>query len=150
MDYVRDFSINDVKVTFFTLGENEEQRQFYKSTPKLMDLWAFPLMGVEGLELAKSLVLKNRVRSRDLYDLMALMDTQGYALESLLNHLNKYLVSNDLEYYRAVLTGKIPLDRDDEGLLAVDVQVGVDQIYQFFKKIFKEHDLALADRLLNS
>ena len=150
LDYVRDFSINDVKVTFFTLGENEEQRQFYKSTPKLMDLWAFPLMGAEGLELAKSLVLKNRVRSRDLYDLMALMDTQGYALESLLNHLNKYLVSNDLEYYRAVLTGKIPLDRDDEGLLAVDVQVGVDQIYQFFKKIFKEHDLALADRLLNS
>jgi len=59
-------------------------------------------------------------------------------------------VSNDLEYYRAVLTGKIPLDRDDEGLLAVDVQVGVDQIYQFFKKIFKEHDLELADRLLNS
>lgn len=150
LDYARDLSIDDVKVTFFTLGENEQQRQFYKSTPKITDLWTFPLMGQEGLKLAKSLVLKNRVRSRDLFDLMVLMDSQGYTLDLFFNYLNQYLLNSDTEYYRAVLTGKIPLDRDDEGLLAVDVQIGVDQIYQFFKKLFKEHDLELADRLLNS
>jgi hypothetical protein len=48
------------------------------------------------------------------------------------------------------MTGKIPLDREDEGLLAVDVQVSVDQIYQFFKQQFKSYDLEVADRLLNS
>ncbi len=150
LDYARDFSIDDVKVTFFTLGEGEQQSQFYKSTPKIKDLWAFPLMGMEGLRVTKSLVLKNRVRSRDLFDLMVLMDSQGYTLDLFFNNLNQYLLISDTEYYRAVLTGKIPLDRDDEGLLAVDVQIGVDQIYQFFKKLFKEHDLELADRLLNS
>jgi predicted nucleotidyltransferase component of viral defense system len=150
LDYARDFSIDDVKVTFFTLGENEQQRQFYKSTPKIADLWAFPLMGLEGLQLAKSLVLKNRVRSRDLFDLMVLMDTQGYTLDLFFNHLNQYLLNSDVEYYRAVMTGKIPLDREDEGLLAVDVQVSVDQIYQFFKQQFKSYDLEVADRLLNS
>ena len=150
LDYARDFSIDDVKVTFFTLGENEQQRQFYKSTPKIADLWAFPLMGLEGLQLAKSLVLKNRVRSRDLFDLMVLINTQGYTLDLFFNHLNQYLLNSDVEYYRAVMTGKIPLDRDDEGLLAVDVQVSVDQIYQFFKQQFKSYDLEIAARLLNS
>ena len=150
LDYARDFSIDDVKVTFFTLGENEQQRQFYKSTPKIADLWAFPLMGLEGLQLAKSLVLKNRVRSRDLFDLMVLMDTQGYTLDLFFNHLNQYLLNSDVEYYRAVMTGKIPLDRDDEGLLAVDVHVSLDQIYEFFKQQFKSYDLEVAARLLNS
>jgi predicted nucleotidyltransferase component of viral defense system len=150
LDYARDLSIDDVKVTFFTLGENEQQRQFYKITPKITDLWAFPLMGLEGLKLAKSLVLKNRVRSRDLFDLMVLMDKQGHALDLFFNHLNQYLLNSDVEYYRAVMTGKLPLDRDDEGLLAVDVQVSVDQIYEFFKQQFKSYDLEVAAKLLNS
>jgi hypothetical protein len=78
------------------------------------------------------------------------MDTQGYTLDLFFNHLNQYLLNSDVEYYRAVMTGKIPLDREDEGLLAVDVQVSVDQIYQFFKQQFKSYDLEVADRLLNS
>ena len=149
LDYVRDFNINQVKVTFLTLGESAKQQVFYKAAPKINQSWVFPLLGTDGLEVAKTLVMKNRVRSRDLYDLMILMRDHGYTLNSLINNLQTYLLNDDLEYYRAVLTGRIPLDRDDEGLLPVNVDVTIDQIYQFFKQQFKFYDLDLATKLLN-
>ena len=111
--------------------------------------WVFPLLGTAGISVAKTLVMKNRVRSRDLYDLMILMRDHGYTLESLIDNLKTYLLNDDFEYYRAVLTGKIPLDRDDEGLLPVDVNVTIDQIYQFFKQQLKSYDLKVASILLN-
>lgn len=149
LDYVRDFNINQVKVTFLTLGESAKQQVFYKAAPKINKCWVFPLLRTDGLEVAKTLVMKNRVRSRDLYDLMILMRDHGYTLNSLINNLQTYLLNNDLEYYRAVLTGRIPLDRDDEGLLPVSVDVTIDQIYQFFKQQFKSYDLELATILFN-
>ncbi len=149
LDYVRDFTINDVKVTFFTLGKTDEQRLFYKSVDKVLDQWAFPLMGIEGLELSKTLVLKNRVRSRDLYDMKVLMETTGYNLNSFIANLNRYSPKDDINHYRGVLTGKIPLDRDDEGLVAVGVDVSIDQIYDFFKQVFKEYQLKVASKFID-
>lgn len=149
LDYVRDFNINQVKVTFLILGESAKQQVFYKAVPKINQSWVFPLLATDGLEVAKTLVMKNRVRSRDLYDLMILMRDHGYTLNSLINNLQTYLLNDDLEYYRAVLTGRIPLDRDDEGLLPVSVDVTIDQIYQFFKQQFKSYDLELATILFN-
>lgn len=149
LDYVRDFNIDQVKVTFLSLGENVKQQAFYKEASKINKAWAFPLLGKDGLEVAKTLVMKNRVRSRDLYDLMLLMRDHGYTLKSLINNLQTYLLNDDFEYYRAVLTGRIPLDRDDEGLLPVDVNVTIDQIYQFFKQELKSYDLEVASILFN-
>ena len=149
LDYVRDFSIDQVKVTFLTLGENVEQQNFYQSAQMINGSWVFPLLGTAGISVAKTLVMKNRVRSRDLYDLMILMRDHGYTLESLIDNLKTYLLNDDFEYYRAVLTGRIPLDRDDEGLLPVNVDVTIEQIYQFFKQQLKSYDLKVASILFN-
>lgn len=149
LDYVRDFNVDQVKVTFLSLGENAKQQAFYKAASKINKCWVFPLLGTDGLEVAKTLVMKARVRSRDLYDLMILMRDHGYTLKSLINNLQTYLLNDDLEYYRAVLTGKIPLDRDDEGLLPVDVNMTMDHIYRFFKQQFKSYDLEIASILFN-
>ena len=147
-DYVRDFTIDDVKVTFFILGMTQEQKEFYRKTAKHNDLWVLPMMGVEGIQMAKTLVLKNRVRSRDMYDLMVLMRDHDYSFVDFINNFSQFLATDDLEYFKAILTGKIPLDRDDEGLLPVNVEVSVDEIYKFFKVKFREYELWIANQLL--
>jgi predicted nucleotidyltransferase component of viral defense system len=147
-DYVQDFTIDDVKVTFFILGITPEQKEFYRKTLKHNDLWVLPIMGVKGIQLAKTLVLKNRIRSRDMYDLMVLMRDYEYSFIEFINNLSQFLATDDLEYFKAILTGKIPLDRDDEGLLPVNVEASVDEIYKFFKVKFREHELWIAGQLL--
>jgi hypothetical protein len=149
LNHVRDFTIDDVKITFFVLGSTNKQKTFYKLTPKLMDLWPFPLLGLRGIQVAKATVLKERIRSRDMYDLMILIRDYGYSFESFLMDLKKFSINDDLEYHKAVLIGKIMLDRDDEGLMGVDVKIGIDQIYNFFKNEFKNFELRIAKQLLN-
>lgn len=149
LNYVRDFSIDDVKITFFILGGNDMQKYFYKSTPKLQDFWSFPLMGIRGIQVAKALVLKERIRSRDMYDLMILIKDYEYSFESFLMDIKKFSIVDDLEYHKAILTGNIPLDRDDEGLMGVDVKIGINQIYEFFKNAYKKFELKIASQLLN-
>lgn len=149
LDFVRDFSIDDVKVTFFCLGESEKQRRFFQETQKVRNRWAFPLMGVEGIQVAKSLVLGRRIRSRDMYDLMILMRDHDYSFEQLVVDLKEYSINDDVEYYKSVLTGKIPLDVDDEGLQAVDVDVSIKEIYTFFEDQIDSYHLSLARFLLN-
>lgn len=147
-DYVRDFTIDDVKVTFFVLGLTPEQKEFYRKTIKHNNFWVLPVMGVEGIQVAKTLVLKNRVRSRDMYDLMILIRDHHYSFIELIKNLSQFLPTDDVEYFKAILTGKIPLDREDEGLLPVNVRVSIDEIYNFFKVKFREYELWVADQLL--
>ena len=64
-------------------------------------------------------------------------------------HLKAYSINDDIEYYKSVLTGKIPLDRDDEGLQAVDVHVSMSEIYAFFENQIDAYNLNLARILLN-
>jgi predicted nucleotidyltransferase component of viral defense system len=149
LDYVRDYTIDDVKITFFILGSTVQQKDFYKLTPKLQKMWSFPLLGLEGVRVAKALVLRNRVRSRDMYDLMILIKDYGYSFESFLMDLRNFSINDDLEYHKAILIGKIPLDRDDEGLLGVDVEIGISQIYDFFKTKFKDYEIKITKQLLN-
>lgn len=145
LDQVRDYVIDGVKVTFFIHGRNDAQREYYRHTDKVQpNGWSFNLLGLEGLKLAKTLVLADRVRSRDLYDLYTLNRGHGYTMAELLNVASEFGTVNDPEHYKAILRGEIPLDRDDEGLEAVEIIDGCDAIYRHFNKVIYEHEVELA------
>jgi len=145
LDHVRDYVIDGVKVTFFIQGKNNAQKIYYQSVEKIREAdMRFDIMGIEGLKTAKTLVLADRVRSRDLYDLYILKREHAYSLDELFSIVKKLGVIDDSEYYKAIMRGEIPLDDEDEGLEAVDLYIGTEQIYEYFNHVIDEYETDLA------
>ncbi len=145
LDRARDYVINGIKVTFFVHGKNSYQEAFYRTAEKVREAdMYFDILGIEGLKIAKTLVLADRVRSRDLYDLYVLMRDQAYPLNTLFAVVKELGTVDDPEHYKAILRGEIPLDEDDEGLEAVDLYAGCEQMYEYFNREIDEYETELA------
>ncbi len=145
LDHARDYVIDGVKVTFFVHGKNSSQKAFYRSTKKGHEAGMyFDILGIEGLKVAKTLVLADRVRSRDLYDLYVLMHDHDYTLSKLFSTVKELGTVDDPEHYKAIMRGEIPLDKDDEGLQAVEPGTNHEQIIQYFIHEIDEYETELA------
>lgn len=145
LDRVRDYVIDGVKVTFYVHGKNKAQENFYQAAEKVKEIdMSFNILGIEGLKVAKTLVFADRVRSRDLYDLYVLMRDQNYTPEALFTMVKELGTIDDPEHYKAIMRGEIPLDVDDEGLEAVDLNTGLKQAYEFFNLVIDEYETTVA------
>lgn len=153
LNYVRDYMFGDTKVTFFAMGA--------KQTPGFMSYMqraerlqteevAFGILGLEGLKVSKAVVIGQRVRSRDLFDLYVLVHDHGYSVRQLLEDAKRYGTVDDPEYYKAVLRGEVPLDEDDEGLEPVGVPVTMDAIYGYFNERISLLEIEEASRIAQS
>lgn len=143
---VRDYVMDGVKVTFFTHGRTKKQREYYLQAGKVItEGQYFDILGLDALKIAKTLVLADRVRSRDLFDLMVLMQTYDYSVEQAMNIVKDLGHNDDPEYYKAVMSGSIPLDKADEGLDVVEVVVTPDEMYTFFDKRIADYESRLAE-----
>lgn len=137
--FAQDYEISGVRVTFFALGKNPAQREFYSSTDALYSKHrCFAIMGLDGLKVAKTLVLADRIRSRDLYDLMILMRDHGLTIQHQTEIVQTLGHNNDIEHYLSAMTGDLPLDREDEGLRATGAAISVDEIYHFLGRKIDE------------
>ncbi len=145
LDRARDYVIDGVKVTFFVHGENKSQEDFYKAAKKVQEEnMSFDILGIEGIKVAKTLVFADRVRSRDLYDLYVLMRDQNYTLDALFSIVKEIGTIDDAEHYKAIMRGEIPLDDDDEGLEAVDLNSDIKQVYEYCNHIIDEYETNMA------
>lgn len=145
LNYARDYVIDGVKVTFFVHGKNNLQEEFYQSAKKEHEAGMyFDILGIEGLKAAKTLVLADRVRSRDLYDLYVLMRDHDYPLNKLFSRVKELGTVDDPEHYKAIMRGEIPLDDDDEGLEAVELDTNYEQITAYFDHEINEYETGLA------
>jgi predicted nucleotidyltransferase component of viral defense system len=144
-DYARDYAIDGVKVTFFAASPNRHPKRFTfwnNATRSLKANCAFSVLSLDGLKVAKTLVLQDRVRSRDLFDLMILMRDHDYTIDSLFDNVKRFGDgAQDGELERLILRGLIPIDQRDEGLQAVNVPVTPGQMYAFFDERLREHEV---------
>lgn len=135
-DYARDYNIDGVKVTFFAASPSQQPKRFafWQSCPRdLQSGCAFAVLALDALKTAKTLVLQDRVRTRDLFDLMVLMRDHSYTVEAFFDTVARVADgTQDGEMERLILRGLIPLDKRDEGLDAVGVNVSMKEIYAFF------------------
>lgn len=94
----------------------------------------FAVLGLDGLFAMKVLLLADRARSRDLFDLMALIRDHGFTIAEAfrLAGVLAPIEQHDIERHKAVMTGAIPLDADDEGFDSIGLAVGIEDIYLFF------------------
>ncbi|MFM9972584.1 MAG: nucleotidyl transferase AbiEii/AbiGii toxin family protein [Burkholderiales bacterium] len=133
-DWVQDWSIGGVKVSFSTFEGFNEPMHVVASYPRVAGTdTSFSILGIEGLFAAKAALLARRVRSRDLFDLKALLDQHGYSIRQLFAAIRRVDPSTNPDIHRDVLRGLVPLDADDEGFAAIGVQISVDDLYRFFR-----------------
>lgn len=135
LDIARDYMFGDTKVTFFAMGAKQSPVfvDYLKAAPTLnLDDASFNVLALDALKTTKAVVLGQRIRSRDLYDLFVLSKKHCYPVLQLLHDAVTYGTNNDPEYYKAVLRGEIPLDDEDEGLEPVGVMASLKEIYNYF------------------
>jgi predicted nucleotidyltransferase component of viral defense system len=141
--------IDGAKVTFHSRNESDRPKQqidFLKSTPKLsVSQDGFNILGVDGLFVMKSVVIYDRMKSRDLYDLMVLTRDHGYSIEQIFAAINAYqpLRNKDPEQFKSVVTGIIPLDKNDEGFSSIHLNVKITDIYKYFRKLIDDYEVNL-------
>ena len=143
-DYARDYAINGVKVTFFAASPQRQPKRFafWSTAARNTQVGChFSVLSVEASKIAKTVILQDRVRSRDLFDLMVLMQSHGYNVPTFFDNVRRYAEgATDGETERLILRGLIPLDRQDEGLQAVNVAATLPEMYRFFDARLTEHE----------
>ena len=152
-DYIQDYLIDGAKVTFHSRNENDRpkpQIECLKSAPKVsVSKDGFDVLGVDGLVVMKSIVVYDRVKSRDIYDLMILTRDHGYTLDDVFAAIDAYqpIRNKDPEHFKCVVTSVIPLDTDDEGFASIHLRVKMDDIYKYFKKLINAYEVQAVNEL---
>jgi hypothetical protein len=109
----------------------------------------FDVMGIDGLFAMKSIVVYDRVKSRDIFDLMALTKNHGYTLDDIFSAINAYqpIRNNDPEHLKSVVTGLMPLDKDDEGFSSINLNVKLEEIFKYFKRLIDDYEIRMVNRM---
>jgi Nucleotidyl transferase AbiEii toxin, Type IV TA system len=145
--YIQDYLIDGAKVTFHSRHEGDRpksQIDFLKSTRKVVVAeGGFDVLGVDGL------VVYDRVKSRDLYDLMVLTRDHGYTLDDIFATINAYqpIRNKDPEHFKSVAMGILELDTNDEGFDSIHLNVKMDDIYKHFKKLINDYEITAVQQL---
>jgi hypothetical protein len=151
--YIQDYLMDGAKVTFHSRNENERPKQqieFLKSAQKVVvSESGFDVLGIDGLFVMKSIVVYDRVKSRDIYDLMVLTRDHGYTLDDIFSAIDAYqpIRNKDPEHFKRVATGLMPLDKDDEGFSSIKLHVKMDDIFSYFKKLINDYEIRAVKQL---
>jgi len=97
----------------------------------------------------KSIFVYDRIKSRDIYDLMVLTRDQGYSLEKVFDVINAYqpLRDKDPELFKGAVTGIILLDKNDEGFSSIHLNLKIEDVYKYFRKLIDEYEVNLVKLL---
>ncbi len=151
--YIQNYLIDGAKVTFHSRNESDRpkaQIDFLKSAPKvLVSKECFDVLGIDGLLVMKSIVVYDRVKSRDIYDLMVLTRDYAYTLEDIFAAIDAYqpIRNKDPEHFKNVVTGVIALDKDDEGFSSIHLNVKMNDVYKYFKKLINDYEVRVVQQL---
>lgn len=152
--YIQDYLIDGSKVTFHSRNESDRpkaQIDFLKTTSKVaVSEGGFDVLGLDGLFAMKSIVVYDRVKSRDIYDLMILTRDHGYGLDDVFAAIDAYqpIRHKDHELFKNVVTGIIAVDKDDEGFASIHLNVKIDDIYKHFKTLVNDHEIRAVQQML--
>ena len=153
--HIQDYLIDGAKVTFHSRNEGDRpkaQIDFLKSAPRvIVSEGGFDVLGIDGLLVMKSIVVYDRVKSRDIYDLMVLTRDHGYTLDDIFTAIDAYqpIRNKDPEHFKSVVTGVIPVDKNDEGFSSIHLNVRMDEIYKYFKKQINDYEIRAVQQLRN-
>lgn len=140
----RDHIVGGVKVTFF--ARDDVPYRHFAGMKRIKSKTCFGIADEEALFNMKSWLISQRVRSRDLYDLMILMQ-RGKTLQDILDAGVQADPSYQREYAKEVLVGNVPLDAEDEGFESIALDATLNGMYQFFLAAVNEYEVSFASAI---
>ena len=97
----------------------------------------------------KSWLISQRVRSRDLFDLMVLLQHER-TIQGILDAGVQADPAYQREYAKDVMVGNVPLDTDDEGFDSIGLELATEDIHQFSLTAVNEYETELAAAIKKS
>jgi len=143
----RDHIINGVKVTFF--ARNDIPYRYFSELPRIEGQAQFSIANEDAIFNMKSWLISQRVRSRDLYDLMALMQ-RGKTIQNILDAGTNTDPAFQREYAKEVLVGNVSVDAEDEGFETIGLNVTIDDVHQHFLLAVNEYEVKIAAAIRNA
>jgi predicted nucleotidyltransferase component of viral defense system len=134
----RDHIVDGVKVTFF--ARQDVPYQYFSGLKRIEGEAQFAIADEDTLFNMKSWLISQRVRSRDLYDLMMLMQ-RGKTIRDILDAGAKADPAFQREYAKEVLLGNIPLDAEDEGFETIGLEATIADIHRHFLAAVNEYEV---------
>lgn len=132
-DYIQEYSIDGVKVSFGTFMKGSKSRRDYLQNAERLDsATPFSILALHPLFQSKAMVIMDRVRSRDLFDLMVLMSDYDYTVEDIVFTLQEYdeRTESEIESAIEVLTGNVKVDKDDPGFNSINLSITLEEVYK--------------------
>jgi len=151
LDHVRDYVVDGkVKLTFVALTYPESFQIYLKKLILNHSEGAagvnFKVLSVAGIFATKSILIEKRIKSRDLFDIDFMLCTGKFNIGDLLQ-LTSTFGENGEDYAKAVLTGDIPLDLDDEGFFSLGIDISMKDIYTRFTLAINAYEVELAKNI---
>jgi predicted nucleotidyltransferase component of viral defense system len=137
----RDHTIDGVKVTFF--ARLDIPYRHFAAMKRVEDQASFGIANIDTLFAMKSWLISRRIRSRDLFDLMVLLQ-RGKSMQELLDAGADADPSFQREYAKEVLAGNVPLDADDEGFESISLDASIDDVRRYLLAAVNEYEVSLA------
>lgn len=148
---IMDCVIDGVKVQFFTKPDwSDEFINSLIQCTELIENCHFNILNMQGIAFTKTLVLSDRVKSRDLYDLLWFLEEGILSISKMENLASLYDPTTIFDSYTDKLTGAIQIDENDEGLNATGVDCTIEDLYARLKEYVDEYERNLASEILNS
>lgn len=140
----RDHIIGGVKVTFFARADVPYRH--FATMGTIKNKTQFSIASEDTLFNMKSWLISQRVKSRDLYDLMILMQ-RGKMIQDILDAGMQADPSYQREYAKEVLIGNVPLDAEDEGFESIELDATLGSMYPYFLAAVNEYEVNLASAI---
>lgn len=132
-EYIQEYAIDGVKVSFSVMAKGSQSRRDYlSSAERVTNMGQFNMLALDPLFKSKAVVLMDRVKSRDLFDLMILLTQHNYTIDDIIETLITIDERDESEAESAleILVGNIPVDKDDPGFESIDLDISLSDIYQ--------------------
>lgn len=142
-DYIQEYAIDGVKVSFGTFMKGSKSRRDYLQNAERLNCdTPFSVLALNPLFHSKAMVIMDRVKSRDLFDLMALMKDHHYTIEDIVFTLQEYdeRTESEIESAMEVLTGNVKVDKDDPGFNSINLSITLEEVYKQLTSYVDEYE----------
>lgn len=137
----RDHVVDGVRVTFF--AREDVPYRYFAGLRRIEGQAQFSIADEDAIFNMKSWLISQRVRSRDLFDMMVLMQ-RGKTIQDILDAGANADPSFQREYAKDVLVGNVPVDAEDEGFESIDLDATIDDVHQYLLSAVNEYEVKIA------
>lgn len=125
-NYHQDWLVDGVKLTFFTYGQNDYERNTINNAG-FDSFEGIKIADLDAIAKTKCHVVTRRTKSRDFFDIDCLINSGILTIENVITEMQK---SNPHMTYETAVFRLIekPIQVNDEGLVSVGVEISIEQI----------------------